>query len=103
MKAFISQPMGGLTKEEIDAAREKAVIALKEKYGEDIEIIDSWIEEEHPEGTSNPRLWYLGESIKLMSQADVIYFCRGWLYADGCMIENEVAKRYRIECMWEIS
>ena len=43
MKIFISQPMKGYSNFEIEIIRGKIKEALKEKYGNDIEIIDSFI------------------------------------------------------------
>ncbi len=94
MKAFISQPMNGLTDEEIRAEREKAIASLKEKYGDDIEIIDSFFE--NAPHDAKP-LWFLGKSIELLSTADVAYFCKGWENARGCRIENTCAIEYGLE------
>ena len=44
MKVFISQPMKDKTDEQIKTERAKAVNAIKEKYNEDVEIIDSFFE-----------------------------------------------------------
>ena len=72
MKIFISQPMKGLSEEEIRHNREKAIKKIKSLYGDDVEIIDSYIDDE---GTP---LWCLGKSIELLSTADVAYFLKGW-------------------------
>lgn len=42
-------------------------------------------------------LWYLGESIKKMSEADVVYFATGWAKARGCQIEHECAVKYNLQ------
>lgn len=94
MKAFISQPMKDLSNEEIKAEREKAITSLKEKYGEDIEIIDSFFEDAPHDARP---LWFLGKSIELLSTADVAYFCKGWENARGCKIENTCAIEYGLE------
>jgi hypothetical protein len=94
MKAFISQPMKDLSNEEIRAEREKAIASLKEKYGDDIEIIDSFFE--NAPHDAKP-LWFLGKSIELLSTADVAYFCKGWENARGCRIENTCAIEYGLE------
>ena len=46
MKIFISQPMKGLSEEEIRHNREKAIKKIKSLYGDDVEIIDSYIDDE---------------------------------------------------------
>lgn len=93
MKVFISQPMNGKTKEEIDAARIKAIQSIAAKYpGEKIEEIKSFLTT--IPGDVNPGLWCLGKSLELMAEADVVYFAKGWETARGCKIENEVALAY---------
>ena len=92
-KLFISQPMNGRTDEEIKGEREKAIKLCKRYLGNDIEFLDSFIEgvahEENP-------LWYLGESIKVLSQADYAFFCENWENSRGCVIEHECAEKYNI-------
>ena len=90
MKWFISQPMNGKTDEEIKEEREKIAKGILKEHPED-EIIDSFFEkaphEEKP-------LWFLGKSLELMSQADIIFFAKGWENARGCVIENKCANDY---------
>ena len=70
-KLFISQPMKGKTNEEIRKEREEAIFCAKELTGNEIEVIDSFFE--NAPADARP-LWYLGESLKLLSTADVAYF-----------------------------
>lgn len=95
MKIFISQPMKGLSEEEIRRNREKAIKKIKSLYGDDAEIIDS-----HIKGEGTP-LWYLGKSIELLSTADVAYFAFGWNKARGCRIEYMCASDYEIGAYFE--
>lgn len=95
MKVFISQPMKGLSEKEIKSNREKAIRKIKSLYGNDAEIIDSFIE---GEGNS---LWFLGKSIELLSTADVAYFLKGWNTARGCRIEYMCADNYGIGAYFE--
>lgn len=95
MKIFISQPMKGLSAKEIKSNREKAIEKVKSLYGNDVEIIDSFIE---GEGNS---LWFLGKSIELLSTADVAYFLKGWNKARGCRIEYMCAENYGIGTYFE--
>lgn len=96
MKVFISQPMKDLTDEEIKEEREKAITYLKEIYGDDIEIIDSFFE--NAPHDAKP-LWFLSKSLELLADADVAYFCNGWEKTRGCRIENTCAKEYGIETL----
>lgn len=90
MKIFISQPMKNLSEREIRHNREKAIEKIKNLYGSDVEIIDSYIS-----GEGTP-LWYLSKSIELLSTADVAYFLKGWNTARGCRIEYMCAENYGI-------
>ena len=86
IKIFISQPMNGKTTEEIE--NERNYIIDKLRKNECVEIIDSFFKDKPYEASP---LWYLGESIKLMSEADVVFFCNGWQTARGCQIEHDCA------------
>lgn len=93
MKLFISQPMRGKSDEEILAERRKAVGRFMELFGDDVEIIDSFMRGAPHDAKP---LWFLGESIKLLGEADAAYFCPGWEDARGCRIEHEAAVNYGI-------
>ena len=83
---FISQPMKNKTIEQIKNEREE-VIEFLHRNG--MKEIPSIIENKDP-------IYCLGESIKLMSNADCAYFMKGWNEARGCIIEHEVCERYGI-------
>ena len=93
MKIFISQPMRDKTDDEIQKERQKIVDALRTDYDKDAEILDSFFKDAPHDAQP---LWYLGESLKLLSQADVAYFADGWQACRGCSIEHEAAWRYGI-------
>ena len=95
MKVFISQPMKGLSEKEIKSNREKAIKNIKNLYGDDAEIIDSYIDSD---GTP---LWCLGKSIELLSTADISYFVKDWNTARGCRIEYMCADNYGIGAYFE--
>lgn len=95
-KIFISQPMNGKTNEEIENKRDSIIDKLREN--ESVEIIDSFFKDKPYEASP---LWYLGESIKLMSEADIVFFCNGWQTARGCQIEHDCALEYGIDTMYE--
>lgn len=100
---FISQPMRGLTPDEIKLNRSEAIKDIKKfilnKYGEEVNIIDSYFEDA-PQ-TKLPALWWLGQSICKLSEADIIYFLKGYENARGCRIEALCAKEYGIEIVEE--
>lgn len=96
MKFFISQPMRNKTDAEIQAERAKAIDecqAYATCTGEKIDIIDSIID--GAKDSAKP-LWYLGESLKLLSEADAAFFVRGWEENRGCRIEHMACKEYGI-------
>ena len=99
-KVFISQPMKGLSDEDIIANREYAISNIKDYFGEDIEILESYFADYNPKGGSIP-LKYLSKSIELLAEADIAYFCGDWATARGCKIEHQCAVEYGIERIYE--
>lgn len=92
-KLFISQPMKGRSDEEIINDRRAGIKYAKEMLGEDVEVIDSFFR--GAPADAKP-LWYLGESLKLLAQADIAYFAAGWVDARGCKIEHTCAVEYGV-------
>ena len=99
-KVFISMPMNGHTNEYIEARRTEIANILPELLGEEIEIIDSFFKDAPYDAKP---LYFLGESLKLLSTADVAYFDTGWELARGCQIEHKCAVNYDIEKVIEAS
>ena len=95
-KVFISQPMNGLTDEEILANKELAIKKVKKIIGDDIQILDSFFSDYNPKNGSIP-LKYLSKAIELLADADVVYFCPNWGMARGCKIEHQCAVEYGID------
>lgn len=89
-KIFISQPMRDKTQEQIVNARNEAVAIIREKYNDDVTILESY----KPEFKDLPPIACLGESLKIMAEADVVVFIGDWTSARGCEIEHEVADKY---------
>ena len=87
MKIMISQPMNGKTKAIIEAEREEIVKQL-EKEGH--EVINTVIDIDI---NKNP-LYYLGQCISMMADADAVIFIGDWQKARGCLIEYEAALAY---------
>ena len=100
-KIFISQPMRGKTDKEILSERNRAIKVIQETISEeDIEIIDNFLKKEIPTRV-NEQLWYLGESLMILSTADIAYFVKGWDKARGCKIEHECAVQYGLKTIEE--
>lgn len=93
-RLFISCPMRGRTNEAINATMEQMHKIAEALFGEELEIIPTYVEDDPPL-FAQEAIWYLGESIKKLANAD--YFIG--IFDDkraynGCIIENHVAKLY---------
>lgn len=95
-KLFISVPMKGRTEDEIKASISKMKQIAEVFEGEELELIDSYIEHKPP-ANNNKAIWYLGESLKKLSEADVFITIDDMWNWNGCCVENEVASRYGIK------
>lgn len=95
-KLFVSVPMKGREPENIMRDIEKMHKVAEAIFGEELELIDSYIEENPPEG-ANAGLWYMGKSIQIMSEADYFVGIEDWLPAfKGCSLERHLASTYDI-------
>ena len=94
MKYFISQPMNGKSKEEIELERNKIIETIF-KQDSEAEIIDSYFKDYNPYNGCIP-LKFLSKSIELLADADIAYFAKGWENARGCKIEHDCALAYGI-------
>lgn len=94
-KLFISCPMKGRTEENIRNSMERMHKMAEIIFDQELDVIPSYIEHTPPLDCKQA-IWYLGESIKKMAEAD--YFI-GIGYDDvfrGCDIELAVAQIYGI-------
>lgn len=95
-KLFVSVPMKGRTEEEIKASIQKMKKIAEIYEGEELELIDSYIEDNPPKD-SKEAVWYLGESLKKLAQADVFMgICESYDW-NGRQIERETAEKYGIK------
>ena len=105
MKAMIIQPMNGLTDEQIEETREQAKKTLESKGYYVMNTLFSWelySDERLKEfGYKNLGVFYLSESLKVMSMCDAVYCCKGWDQARGCMIEHQTAESYGLDILYE--
>lgn len=88
--------MHNRTEYAIKASMEQMHKIAEAVFGEELEVIPTYFEGDPPEN-SNQALWYLGESIKKLSEADRFI----GIYDEdkdyrGCIIENLTAKNYSI-------
>lgn len=93
MKVFLSQPMRDKTHEEIlNNIREVQEFLTKYLDSTNIEIIESYF----PKNKSKEPLVALGNSIKMLANADLAVFLDDWNQYRGCIIEHHAAKIYEV-------
>lgn len=90
LKLFVSMPMNGFSDAEIRDCMSEAHAEAERIMGQPLELLETVFD--YHEGT-HP-LVYLGESIKKMAEADVVYFHLGWKQARGCFVEHIAAVKY---------
>ena len=86
--------MGGLSDDEVLRNRESAIEHLRAVLPDHFVTIDSWLGH-----CDKGPVWCLGESIKLMQDADLVVFLPGWYNARGCRIEYKICEEYGIRTM----
>ena len=69
-KLFVSVPMKGRTEEEIKESIQKMKKIAEIYEGEELELIDSYIEDNPPKD-SKEAILFLGKSLEKLAQADV--------------------------------
>ena len=89
MKIFLSHPMTGKSKAEIENIRGEMMLWAYNHIAPDLELIDSYLDL----GDVGP-LVYISKSIELLDQADVILVHPNWIFSRGCKIEVECALMY---------
>ena len=95
-KLFVSVPMKGRTEEEIKASIQKMKKIAEIYEGEELELIDSYIEGNPPKD-NNQAIWFLGKSLEKLAEADVFIGIEDTWSWNGCAIEDETARRYGIK------
>ena len=96
VKIFISQPMKDKTNQEIEQERKEIIEKIRKHFWE-IEVIDSFIKDAPHDAKP---LWFLGKSLELLSNANVIVLGKGWENSRGCVIEHECAVQYGISVIY---
>ena len=95
-KLFVSVPMKDRAEEEIRVSIEKMKKIAEAFEDEELELIDSYIEDNPPEN-NHAAIWYLGESLKKLSTADVFIGIDDVWEWHGCQVETDVARLYNIK------
>ena len=94
-KLFISCPMKGFSEEDIRRNMDKMHKIAEIMFDQELEVIPTYIEHKLAE-TTNDAVWYLGESIKKMAEADYFIGVQFLENFRGCDIESRVARAYGI-------
>lgn len=95
MNVYISMPMNGKSKEDIEARRTEIEQLMIKRFPNDkINIIDSIYR-----GEKKGPVWCLGYSVSMMNDADLVVFDKGWRNARGCKIEYDVCAYYGFRFM----
>lgn len=101
-KVFLSVPMKGRTKEQIEQSINK-IKEITQAFckGEDIEFINTIVQDRPPYETdeSHTAIWYLGKSLELLSECDLLVTLDCHYEFNGCDVECQVARRYGIEVL----
>lgn len=98
---FISQPMRGIDPEDIKSIQDNVYKEYQERHpGESTRLINPYREPdaqiEMSQIIGNHSVKLLGESIALLSYADVVVFAKNWENYPGCRIEHKVCRYYDI-------
>lgn len=93
---MISQPMNGLTEEEIHNNRKQAEIWLKLRG---YSVVDTYIPTEVSKTIDNKNLSLklLAMAVEKMSECSLVYFVKGWEKTRGCVIEHLCAEKYGLD------
>lgn len=95
-KLFVSVPMNGRTEKEIKASIQKMKKIAEAYEGEELELIDSYIEGNPPKN-NHQSVWYLGKSLEKLSEADIFIGIDDDFDWSGCYIERTTAIKYDIK------
>ena len=96
-KLFISVPMKGRTEEQIRESMRRMHKVAEAVWDEELEVIDSYVAEAVP-SVNSEAVWFLGESIKKMADADYFIGVDDYDYrCHGCNVERTVANLYGMD------
>ena len=93
---FISQPMVGLTNDELKKYRLKVLDMIQRRYPtEKIRFITNPLIANLPHD-DNSIVWYLGESLKCIASANLVFFSKDWESDYICSLEHAICRYYNI-------
>jgi hypothetical protein len=101
MKVFISMGMKSKSTEQVKVEMQGFFEKIKSVLP-DAELIDSVIDGADKNIAAkgdSVGVWYLGESLKMLSEADIVFFAPGYKDYRGCRLEWLVANEYGKYCV----
>jgi hypothetical protein len=105
IKIMISQPMNGLTDEQILETKNRFLEFAK---NENMEVVHTYFKDEwfakielKSIGVNQVPIYYLAKSLEKMALCNAVIFAKGWENARGCQIEHEVALQYGLDILYE--
>lgn len=100
MKVFISQPMVGLTNDELQKYHSKVLDMIQRRYPtEKIHLINPPCPY-YPYGHSE-LVWVLGKSLEYIAQADLVFFSKNWEISYMCSLQHLICRYYNIPIVYE--
>ena len=101
MYVFISQPMERLTNDEFKQRRLEVLDLLKKRYPtEKIRFITNPLIANLPHDDSLI-VWYLGESLKCIASANLVFFSKDWESDYICSLQHAICRYYCIPIAYE--
>ena len=97
MRVMVSPPMEGLTAQQVEQNRARAVKRLEAEGHEAYYVLligDPPIEDRDV-------LWLLGRTLQQMSVCDAVLFLEGWQDTHGCRIARAACEAYGLKVMEE--
>ncbi len=101
MKVFISMAMKNKSTAQVEKEMNKIFQQIKKKLPEAKwlkSVIDGADEDIAIKG-DGAGLWYLGKSLQILAEADIVFFADGWQDARRCKLEYQAAKAYGKYCV----
>ena len=103
LRVMISQPMRGLTADDITETKAQAVKKIEDMGYTVVNSLfdEDYFSEEDLECVQHKSLFFLAQALEVMSMCDAVYFCKGWEDTRGCNIEHMAAESYGLAIIHE--
>lgn len=102
-RVMISQPMYGLTADDIAETKARATKDIENMGYTVVNSLfdEDYFSEEDLECVQHKSLFFLAQALEVMSMCDAVYFCKGWEDTRGCQIEHKAAEAYGLAILYE--